>query len=211
MWHGITPHPPTINIKMLRTENNIIQIHTSAPFSSPDLFTALCRPSSSTISSNHTINIITYSTSRFRDTDAASTISSAKSGHDTFYETFYITKTQTRSQEEHFHCEYHLWLVHRSSAVPLGWGDKEWEPCMLNTAHCVRKKLEEFFRNRPAHSLHFAVCPWRAFVHHKLRPPLKYSEEQMVLKHDCSPSYTWRTELRYAQHAPHTRTLKIQT
>lgn len=30
---------------------------------------------------------------------------------------------------------------------------------------------------------------------HKLRPPLKYSEEQMVLKHDCSPPPT-HAELR---------------
>ena len=69
---------------------------------------------------------------------------------------------------------------------------REREPCAQNTAHCAREKLEEFFffRNRPAHSLRFAVCLWRALVHHKLRPPLKYSEEQMVLKHDCSPPPT---------------------
>lgn len=79
-------------------------------------------------------------------------------------------------------------------AAPQLWGrrgQREWQPCVQNTAHCAKDKLEEFFflffRNRPAHSLRLAACLWRALIHHKLRPPLKYSVEQMVLKHDCSP------------------------
>ena len=93
---------------------------------------------------------------------------------------------------------------------------REREPCAQNTAHCAREKLEEFFffRNRPAHSLRFAVCLWRALVHHKLRPPLKYSEEQMVLKHDCSPPPTHGATSTAHSHThthTHTQAHKIQT
>lgn len=106
---------------------------------------------------------------------------------------------------------FSLWIPSAARVQELRRGSwtrraREREPCAQNTAHCARDKLEEFFffRNRPAHSLRFAVCLWRALVHRKLRPPLKYSEEQMVLKHDCSPLPHME---RRTQHT-HTHTLR---
>lgn len=78
-----------------------------------------------------------------------------------------------------------------------GCGGGEWEPCMQNTAHCV--KVEEFFSPEQARSqLAFCCLPVTRVGPPQAKPPpthtLKYSEEQMVLKHDRSPSHTRRPE-----------------
>lgn len=49
------------------------------------------------------LNVITYSTSRFRDIDAIKAIILAKSGHDTFYESFNITEISPTSHKRLAH------------------------------------------------------------------------------------------------------------
>ena len=92
-------------------------------------------------------------------------------------------------------------------ASPGSWRGKKNEDLVYRTLPIVRgRNWRNFSGTGPLTACALLFSCDARLVHHKLRPPLKYSEEQMVLKHDCSPSHTCHAELRWAQCATQAHT-----